>query len=148
MEAGGEAAGRGPGRVDTDSTAGSSCPHSAEVAVDRRHAAGARPEDSAAGAASGGGPDVIKDARLRGDHSETDETPEACWTPCGQDYYLRRGGTPRRRSALRLSRIIARQQLLQRLLRGRDAAFCDIIARLVGGRPASSASDQRSHKNP
>ncbi|KAK2828316.1 hypothetical protein Q5P01_019350 [Channa striata] len=36
-------------------------------------------------------------------------------TPDGQDYYLRLGDTPRRRSALRLSRIIARKQLLQRL---------------------------------
>nr|XP_020476081.1 stAR-related lipid transfer protein 13 isoform X2 [Monopterus albus] len=32
-----------------------------------------------------------------------------------QEYYLRRGDTPRQRSALRLSRIVARQQLLQRL---------------------------------
>lgn len=41
-------------------------------------------------------------------------------TPYGQDYYLRLGGTPRRRSALRLSRIIARQQLLRRLSQGRN----------------------------
>ncbi|KAM6985956.1 stAR-related lipid transfer protein 13 [Aplochiton taeniatus] len=33
----------------------------------------------------------------------------------GQDYFLRLGDTPRRRSALRLSRIVARQQLLRRL---------------------------------
>lgn len=38
----------------------------------------------------------------------------------GQDYYLRLGDTPRRRSALRLSRIIARQQLLRRLTQGRN----------------------------
>jgi len=40
-------------------------------------------------------------------------------TSDGQDYYLRLGHTPRRRSALRLSRIIARQQLLRRLAQGR-----------------------------
>lgn len=40
-------------------------------------------------------------------------------TPDGQDHYLRLGDTPRRRSALRLSRIIARQQLLRRLAQGR-----------------------------
>lgn len=39
-------------------------------------------------------------------------------TSDGQDHYLRLGDTPRRRSALRLSRIIARKQLLQRLARG------------------------------
>ncbi|XP_037126068.1 stAR-related lipid transfer protein 13 isoform X2 [Syngnathus acus] len=36
-------------------------------------------------------------------------------TPDGQDHYLRLGRTPRLRSALRLSRIIARKQLLRRL---------------------------------
>lgn len=41
-------------------------------------------------------------------------------TPYGQDYYLRLGDTPRRRSALRLSRIIARKQLLRRLSQGRN----------------------------
>lgn len=40
-------------------------------------------------------------------------------TPSGQDHYLRLGDSPRRRSALRLSRIIARQQLLRKLLQGR-----------------------------
>lgn len=40
-------------------------------------------------------------------------------TPDGQDHYLRLGDTPRRRSALRLSRIIARQQLLRRMAQGR-----------------------------
>lgn len=40
-------------------------------------------------------------------------------TPDGQDYYLRLGDTPRQRSALRLSRIVARRQLLQRLEQGR-----------------------------
>lgn len=39
-------------------------------------------------------------------------------TPDGQDYYLRLGDTPQRRSALRLSRIIARKQLLRRLAQG------------------------------
>lgn len=41
-------------------------------------------------------------------------------TPSGQDHYLRLGYSPRRRSALRLSRIIARQQLLRRLSQGRN----------------------------
>lgn len=51
---------------------------------------------------------------------------EACMTPSGQDYYLRRGGTPRRRSALRLSRIIARQQLLRRLSQGRGRDYSGV----------------------
>lgn len=59
------------------------------------------------------------------DQSESD-CDSACEGSCleamtsdGQEYYLRLGGTPRRRSALRLSRIIARQQLLRRLVQGR-----------------------------
>lgn len=55
--------------------------------------------------------------------SDCDSTNEtACleaMTPDGQDFYLRLGDTPLRRSALRLSRIIARQQLLRRLAQGR-----------------------------
>lgn len=54
--------------------------------------------------------------------SDSDSTSEGtcleAMTPDGQDYYLRLGNTPRRRSALRLSRIIARQQLLRRLAQG------------------------------
>lgn len=133
------------GQVDSDSRVSLSCTHSAEVVVPdecvhhRRHAAGdadrASPEDSAALAGNiCSGPDVIKDARLDGHDSESDDncssetsSLEACMTPSGQDYYLRRGGTPRRRSALRLSRIIARQQLLHRLSQGRDRAFCEIF---------------------
>nr|XP_040038192.1 stAR-related lipid transfer protein 13 isoform X4 [Gasterosteus aculeatus aculeatus] len=47
-------------------------------------------------------------------------------TSDGQDHYLRLGDTPRRRSALRLSRIIARKQLLQRLAREIEAKeACD-----------------------
>lgn len=41
-------------------------------------------------------------------------------TSSGQQHYLRLGDTPRRRSALRLSRIIARRQLLWKLSQGRD----------------------------
>lgn len=41
-------------------------------------------------------------------------------TSSGQQHYLRLGDTPRRRSALRLSRIIARRQLLLKLSQGRD----------------------------
>lgn len=40
-------------------------------------------------------------------------------TSSGQQHYLRLGDTPRRRSALRLSRIIARRQLLWKLSQGR-----------------------------
>ncbi|KAA8586861.1 hypothetical protein FQN60_000697 [Etheostoma spectabile] len=47
--------------------------------------------------------------------STNEETCLEAMTPDGQDYYLRLGDTPRRRSALRLSRIIARKQLLRRL---------------------------------
>lgn len=39
-------------------------------------------------------------------------------TSSGQQHYLRLGDTPRRRSALRLSRIIARRQLLWKLSQG------------------------------
>ncbi|XP_051902312.1 stAR-related lipid transfer protein 13-like isoform X1 [Hippocampus zosterae] len=47
-------------------------------------------------------------------------------TPDGQDHYLRLGQTPRRRSALRLSRIIARKQLLRRLQQELEAKeACD-----------------------
>lgn len=58
--------------------------------------------------------------------SDSDSTSESTFleamTPDGQDYYLRLGDTPRQRSALRLSRIIARRQLLQRLEQGRNRA--------------------------
>lgn len=54
-----------------------------------------------------------------GDSSNEGTCLEAM-TPYGQDFYLRLGDTPRRRSALRLSRIIARQQLLRRLAQGRN----------------------------
>lgn len=56
--------------------------------------------------------------------SDADSTNEGtcleAMTPSGKDHYLRLGDTPRRRSALRLSRIIARQQLLRRLAQGRN----------------------------
>lgn len=52
------------------------------------------------------------------DSDSANECLEAM-TPDGQDHYLRLGQTPRRRSALRLSRIIARKQLLRRLEQGR-----------------------------
>lgn len=51
--------------------------------------------------------------------STNEETCLEAMTPDVQNYYLRLGDTPRRRSALRLSRIIARQQLLRRLSQGR-----------------------------
>ncbi|XP_057676687.1 stAR-related lipid transfer protein 13 isoform X2 [Corythoichthys intestinalis] len=47
--------------------------------------------------------------------SVNEETCLEAMTADGQDHYLRLGQTPRRRSALRLSRIIARKQLLRRL---------------------------------
>lgn len=56
------------------------------------------------------------------DGSDSDSTNEGsclgAMTADGQDHYLRLGDTPRRRSALRLSRIIARQQLLRKLSQG------------------------------
>lgn len=51
--------------------------------------------------------------------SASESTCLEAMTPDGHDYYLRLGDTPKRRSALRLSRIIARQQLLRRLAQGR-----------------------------
>lgn len=63
--------------------------------------------------------------------SDNDSTNEnSClevMTPDGQEYYLRLGDTPRRRSALRLSRIIARQQLLRRLAQGRNGEHYDKV---------------------
>lgn len=140
------------GRVDSGSIADEDDPHSrvslnctpsTEVAVPDEcvniigDADGVGPQDSAALADSRCmGPDVhdIKDARVDCPASESDDdcsgettSLEACMTPSGQDYYLRWGGTPRRRSALRLSRIIARQQLLQRLSQGTDGDYCDIF---------------------
>lgn len=57
--------------------------------------------------------------------SDSDSTSEGsclgAMTTDGQEYYLRLGDTPRRRSALRLSRIIARQQLLRQLVQGRNS---------------------------
>lgn len=86
-----------------------------ERAHDRREAG-----DAAAAEADGQGP-TDGGPGSRGSESDEETTRlEACMTPSGQAYYLRRGGTPRRRSALRLSRIIARQQLLRRLSQGRD----------------------------
>ncbi|KAF7206446.1 stAR-related lipid transfer protein 13 isoform X3 [Nothobranchius furzeri] len=58
--------------------------------------------------------------------SAFEETCLGTMTPDGQDYYLRLGDTPRRRSALRLSRIIARQLLLKRLAQEIEAKeACD-----------------------
>lgn len=80
----------------------------------------------------------VRDASVDCHASESDEDGcgeaaclQACMTPSGQDYYLRRGGTPRRRSALRLSRIIARQQLLRRLSQGRNRASSEIFVEIV-----------------
>ncbi|KAM3601020.1 uncharacterized protein V6R79_006153 [Siganus canaliculatus] len=65
-----------------------------------------------------------------GSESDGDSTNEGtcleAMTPDGQRHYLRLGDTPRRRSALRLSRIIARQQLLRRLAQEIEAKeACD-----------------------
>lgn len=63
--------------------------------------------------------------------SDNDSTSESSclevMTPDGQEYYLRLGDTPRRRSALRLSRIIARQQLLRRVAQGRNGESYDRV---------------------
>lgn len=140
------------GHVDGGSIARDNVPHGRagfnltppEVAVhdecvhDRGNAAGdadrVSPEDSAVSADSRRtGPDRHDrtDVRVDCESSESDDDCngeatclEACMSPSGQDYYLRRGGTPRRRSALRLSRIIARQQLLRRLSQGRNRDYC------------------------
>ncbi|KAM9729439.1 stAR-related lipid transfer protein 13-like isoform 2-T2 [Menidia menidia] len=82
-----------------------------------------------------GGPDTDRgDQPAEGDsnscESDGDSTNEStcleAMTPDGQEYYLRLGDTPRRRSALRLSRIIARQQLLRRLAQEIEAKeACD-----------------------
>ncbi|KAF3705762.1 StAR-related lipid transfer protein 13 START domain-containing protein 13 [Channa argus] len=84
--------------------------------------------------------------------SDDDSTSETIFleamTPDGQDYYLRLGDTPRRRSALRLSRIIARKQLLQRLEQGFDLVtsplpYSDLPLkhRLPGGRRRGLGGD-------
>ncbi|KAK5617426.1 hypothetical protein CRENBAI_006249 [Crenichthys baileyi] len=63
--------------------------------------------------------------------SDSDNTSEGtcleAMTPDGQAYYLRLGYTPRRRSALRLSRIIARKQLLHRLAQDRETAPLGVV---------------------
>lgn len=127
-----------PARVDGGSIADEDLPHAtlcfcAEVAIpdecvhDRGsaagHAGGVGPEDSAALADDrrvGPGDQDMADASESEDECGGEAAClEACMTPSGQDYYLRRGGSPRRCSALHLSRIIARQQLLRRLSQGR-----------------------------
>lgn len=140
------------GHMDSGSIARESVPHGRvgfnltppEVAVrdecvqDRGNAAEdadrVSPEDSAVSADNiRTGPDHHDrtDVRVDCQSSESDDDCngeatclEACMSPSGQDYYLRRGGTPRRRSALRLSRIIARQQLLRILSQGRNRDYC------------------------
>lgn len=63
--------------------------------------------------------------------SDSDSTNERtcleAMTTDGQEYYLRLGDTPRRRSALRLSRIIARHQLLRRLSQGRNEDSANVL---------------------
>lgn len=88
---------------------------------------GAGVTDSRSAETGAGGSDSM-DQSVPGDsngcESDGDSTNErTClevMTPDVQDFYLRLGDTPRRRSALRLSRIIARQQLLRKLEQGRD----------------------------
>ncbi|KAF3840933.1 hypothetical protein F7725_006795 [Dissostichus mawsoni] len=65
--------------------------------------------------------------------SSNEDTYLEAMTPDGHDYYLRLGKTPRRRSALRLSRILARQQLLRRLAQGRSRESSrEVIMRWLG----------------
>lgn len=67
-------------------------------------------------------------------------------TPSGQDHYLRLGNSPRRRSALRLSRIIARRQLLSRLSQGREVNTClSLSQEFCMIRTAAYLSIQRMH---
>ncbi|KAK9536546.1 hypothetical protein VZT92_006319 [Zoarces viviparus] len=70
--------------------------------------------------------DDSNDGESDGDSSNEGQSCLGAMTSDGQDYYLRLGDTPRRRSALRLSRIIARQQLLRRLAQEIEAKeACD-----------------------
>lgn len=102
------------GRVIIKQRGGADAADSADPADSRNAGAGdpADSTDQSGGDTSNGG------------ESDSDSTSEGtclgAMTPSGQEYYLRLGDTPRRRSALRLSRIIARQQLLRRLQQGRD----------------------------
>ncbi|XP_060910992.1 stAR-related lipid transfer protein 13-like isoform X2 [Labrus mixtus] len=72
-----------------------------------------------------GAKDDSNDCESDGDSSSEGSCLEAM-TPHGQQHYLRLGDTPRQRSALRLSRIIARKQLLRKLAREIEAKeACD-----------------------
>ncbi|XP_037323046.2 stAR-related lipid transfer protein 13-like isoform X3 [Pungitius pungitius] len=73
------------------------------------------------------GAQSAEDDRNGSNGDSNDEGPRLeAMTSDGQEHYLRLGDTPRRRSALRLSRIIARKQLLQRLAQEIEAKeACD-----------------------
>lgn len=101
------------------------CAHDSGKAAGDAH--GVSPEDSAALADDRCTEPAHQDVTDVDDCSGAAACLEACMTHSGQDYYLRRGGTPRRRSALRLSRLIARQQLLRRLSQGRNRDHSEIF---------------------
>lgn len=102
-------------------------PHDAAAAADNM-----RDEEASAAASAALESDELHDsADSQGEDSNSGngESDSDCgsessyleaMTSSGQQHYLRLGDTPRRRSALRLSRIIARRQLLWKLSQGRD----------------------------
>lgn len=115
-------------------------------------AAGARDSADASAALE---PDELQDsADSQGDGSSNGESDSDCasessclgaMTSSGQQHYLRLGHTPRRRSALRLSRIIARRQLLWKLSQGRDGAVgpsCSKALALQLRKPAVVLKDE------
>lgn len=103
------------------------CPHNAADNVREEEAsADAEGVRDAAAASAALESDELRDSTdSQGDgESDSDCGSESSYleamTSSGQQHYLRLGDTPRRRSALRLSRIIARRQLLWKLSQGRD----------------------------
>lgn len=96
----------------------------------RQHAADSvRDEEASADAAAASAALQSDEPQDSGDSHGDGESDSDCgsessyleaMTSSGQQHYLRLGHTPRRRSALRLSRIIARRQLLWKLSQGRD----------------------------
>lgn len=100
--------------------------HAADNVRDEEASADAEGARDAAAASAALESDELQDSTdSQGDgDSDSDCGSESSYlgamTSSGQQHYLRLGDTPRRRSALRLSRIIARRQLLWKLSQGRD----------------------------
>lgn len=103
------------------------CPHNtADDVRDEEASADVEGARDAAAASAALESDELQDSTdSQGDgESDSDCGSESSYleamSSSGQQHYLRLGDTPRRRSALRLSRIIARRQLLWKLSQGRD----------------------------